>query len=85
MRKTDVLDYFDGRVQALADFLQVHRQTIYQWPELVPEGKAARLEKLTSGALRYDPSVYASQKLLPATKSALRVRRSTRIDKSRSK
>jgi transcriptional repressor of cell division inhibition gene dicB len=82
MRKTDVLDYF-GSVQAVATVLQIHRQTVYQWPALVPEGKAARLEKLTDGALRYDPSVYASvQKSLPATKSGLRLRRSTPVDKS---
>lgn len=58
MRTTAVINYYGSRggVRGLANALGISVQGIYQWGEWVPESSARRLEKITQGALRIDPS-----------------------------
>lgn len=58
MRKSDVLAHFDNSVQATADALGITRSAVHQWPEIVPEGSAYKLQVITGGRLRVDPSLY---------------------------
>jgi hypothetical protein len=57
MRKTIAIDFF-GSPAALARSLGISRQSVHGWKELVPEGKASRLERMTGSRLKYDPTVY---------------------------
>jgi hypothetical protein len=67
MQKSDVLVYFGSQTDA-AKFLRISHSAISQWPTLVPEGLAARLEKKTQGRtrnrvrLRYDYRLYEDRK-----------------------
>ena len=58
MDKKDALKYFDtnpkkSATRMIAEALGISTQYVSQWPQLVPEGMAARLEKLTDGELEY--------------------------------
>jgi DNA-binding transcriptional regulator YdaS (Cro superfamily) len=57
MKKSDAINYF-GNQSLLADALNIRPPAVSQWPDLVPEKQALKLEKLTNGALKYDPNVY---------------------------
>jgi DNA-binding transcriptional regulator YdaS (Cro superfamily) len=57
MLKQSVLDHF-GSQTALSDFLKISNSSISQWNDVIPEKQALRIEKLTNGALKYDPSFY---------------------------
>lgn len=57
MLKQFVLDHF-GSQTALSDFLKISNSSISQWNDVIPEKQALRIEKLTNGALKYDPSFY---------------------------
>ena len=61
MNKKTVLKHFGGKVRAVAKFLDVSTQYISQWPELVPEVQAARLEILTNGELEYRLEDYVKE------------------------
>ena len=37
-------------------------QAVYDWPEIIPEAMAARLEKITEGKLVYDHVFYMGLK-----------------------
>lgn len=58
MNKKDVLRYFKGGPREIAAAIDISTQYISQWRELIPEAMAARLDKFTDGALKYDPQVY---------------------------
>jgi len=60
MLVADALKHF-GQRRALARAAGVAPSSLYSWGELVPEGRAARLERATNGALKYDPDVYQKQ------------------------
>lgn len=58
MKKTDAINFFTREneashkgVRRLADYLGVTPQSIYMWPDEVPDGQAARLHLLTKGHL----------------------------------
>jgi transcriptional repressor of cell division inhibition gene dicB len=57
MRKIDVLEHFKS-ASAAADALGVSVAAISGWDEIVPEGSAYKLQVITGGALRVDPSLY---------------------------
>lgn len=42
----------------VARALGVSRQAVAKWGEVVPEGSAYKLESLTGGELKVDPSLY---------------------------
>lgn len=58
MDKPTVIEYY-GSVKTVADALSISTQAVYSWPARIPERSAARLDRLTSGVLSYDPSDYA--------------------------
>lgn len=57
MWKTDVFNFY-GSWTAIAKVLFITPSAVAQWPELIPEKYAYRLEKLTRGHLKVDPMLY---------------------------
>jgi hypothetical protein len=51
MRKRDAIKHF-GSAAALAKALGISRQSVHEWPDEVPEGRAYQIEVLTAGALK---------------------------------
>ena len=58
MKKKTVIKHFKGSPRAVAEAIDVTTQYVSQWPELVPEAMAGRLDKLTNGRLKYNPQTY---------------------------
>jgi DNA-binding transcriptional regulator YdaS (Cro superfamily) len=58
MQKTEALAHFGGSQTKCAKAIGYTRSAVNQWPELIPEKAAARLERATNGALVYDLSLY---------------------------
>lgn len=58
MLKVDVIAHFKT-VAELARALEITTQAVSDWGDLIPEGKAYKLQVLTGGVLRVDPSLYA--------------------------
>ena len=58
MRKDQVIEHFQGKPVLVAKALKLTRSAISQWGEIVPEAQAMKLERLTGGALVYNPAVY---------------------------
>ena len=61
MLTIDAVQYFDGR-RALAERLGITTQAVAKWGEAVPEGSAYKLQAVTNGRLRVDPSVYPGRR-----------------------
>ncbi|MBA5203064.1 hypothetical protein H2Y57_05105 [Pectobacterium aroidearum] len=59
MYKADAIKYF-GNLTKLAMAAGVKLPSASAWGEVIPERRAARLERLTNGALKYDPALYES-------------------------
>lgn len=57
MWKTEVFNYY-GSWSAVARVLFITPAAVTQWPALIPEKHAYRLEKLTQGQLKVDPMLY---------------------------
>ena len=57
MKKADVISHF-GTESAVAEALEISRQAVNKWPDVVPEGIAYKLQVLTAGHLRVDPAAY---------------------------
>ena len=62
MRKVDVLKHFNNKQEAICKLLDITSGAIPQWGEIIPKARALELEKLTGGALTYDPSYYRRSK-----------------------
>ncbi|MDI3359741.1 Cro/CI family transcriptional regulator [Lelliottia sp. V89_10] len=60
MKTEDVIKHF-GKKSNVARALKIARSSVSGWGELVPERRAARIEKITGGALKYDSSLYESK------------------------
>ena len=58
MNKSDVIEHF-GSVRKTAMALNCTPQYVYQWGQYVPEGIAYKLQVMTGGKLRVDPTVYS--------------------------
>ena len=65
MKKDDVLNHF-GSVKSISEKLEIDPVAVYQWPEIIPELQAFRLDFLTSGALRYRSDPYDKQRAAKA-------------------
>lgn len=65
MKKNDVLDHFKS-VKSISKKLEIDPVAVYQWPEIIPELQAFRLDFLTNGALRYRPDPYDKQRAAKA-------------------
>ena len=61
MKKIDVIDHFGSQV-AVKEVLGINKSSVSQWSEIIPEKQALRLEKITKGVLKYDPSLYRKDK-----------------------
>ncbi|ASG88436.1 Cro/CI family transcriptional regulator [Salmonella enterica] len=61
MLTKDALNFF-GTKTRLAREAGVRLQSLYKWGELVPEGRAMRLQTASGGALVYDPALYDQHK-----------------------
>lgn len=57
MYKSIVINHF-GKQAEVTRVLSLSKGCISQWGEIIPEKQAARLEKITKGKLKYDPSLY---------------------------
>lgn len=57
MYKSDVIKHFGTRI-ALAQKLNISPSAITQWPDVIPEKQAYRIEKITKGVLKVNPSLY---------------------------
>lgn len=57
MKTADVISHF-GKKANVARALKISRSSVSEWGDLVPEKRAARLEKITGGALKYDSALY---------------------------
>lgn len=60
MKKADAILYFGTRA-AIAKELGISRAAVSRWGELIPPAPAALLEKLSNGALRFDPKAYTKR------------------------
>lgn len=58
MYKNDAILFFKGNQAALAKAAGVSPQAVFQWGDLVPEGRAQRLVEASNGALVYDKHIY---------------------------
>ncbi len=57
MKKDDVLKHFGSRVLT-AKALNVTRQYVSQWRDIIPMGIAYKAESVTGGVLKVDPALY---------------------------
>lgn len=57
MRKADVLRHY-GNAAAAARALGISRAAVHNWPKLVPESSAYKIQVITDGALVVDPADY---------------------------
>lgn len=57
MKTSDAIRYFGNRTR-IAKTLRISRAAVSQWGDLVPLPSAARLEKLTFGALALEIADY---------------------------
>jgi DNA-binding transcriptional regulator YdaS (Cro superfamily) len=58
MNKKTVLAHF-GTQTLVASALSIKQASVSKWGHVIPEKQALRIEKLTNGALKYDPALYA--------------------------
>ena len=59
MNKQDVIRHFGGSQVKVAEALGITKSAVSQWDEVIPEGVAYKVQVMTAGMLRVDPSVYA--------------------------
>ena len=57
MNKSSVVEFY-GSQRAVAVALMISDQAVSSWKEIIPEGAALKLEKLTNGALKHDALLY---------------------------
>ena len=58
MFKSNAIRYF-GSIKRLHQVLKITSGAVSQWEEIIPEKQAMKLERITNGALKYDPALYA--------------------------
>jgi len=66
MHKSVVIEYYETQAKVAAA-LGITRSGVSFWSDLIPEKQAMRLERITEGELKYDPSLYEN-KNSPQTK-----------------
>lgn len=60
MRKADALELYKTPLK-LAEAAGVTRSAVYMWKDTVPELTAYKLQAVTGGALKVDPSLYPAK------------------------
>jgi ribosomal protein L14 len=58
MLKSAVLAFFDNNGAAVARAIGVTRSAVNQWPPVIPEAMAYRVQEATQGALKVDATLY---------------------------
>ena len=66
MLKKDVVKFFTSQTRLSKALGFKSTGAVSQWGEVIPEKQALRLEKITEGALRYDPELYEPVQESPA-------------------
>lgn len=61
VKKKDVIEHF-GSEAAAADALEISRQAVNKWGEVVPEAVAYRVHALSKGKVPFDPEVYSRRR-----------------------
>ncbi len=61
MDKASVIKFYGNNQSEVARVLDITRASVSCWPDRVPEKQAMRLERLTNGELKYDPSLYETK------------------------
>jgi transcriptional repressor of cell division inhibition gene dicB len=69
MLKKDVIAYYGSSGQ-VAQALEISRQAVEKWPDVVPEGSAYKLQVITNEALRVNPLLYGKNPSAHATHAA---------------
>lgn len=77
MLKEKVIAHFGSQI-AVARALNICKQAVSNWPEIVPQGSAYKLQFLTAGILHVDPTLYPK-------KIVKKKRRKARRGRARSK
>lgn len=57
MLKADVKAHF-GTLDAIADAIGITKSAVSNWDKIVPQGSAYKIQVVTGGKLRVDPSLY---------------------------
>lgn len=57
MKKQEVIKFFGG-VCKTAQVLGIKHPSVSEWPEVIPEGRAYQIEKISKGKLRVDVKLY---------------------------
>lgn len=60
MLKSTVKSHFKSS-KVIAKVLGISKSAVAQWPEIVPERSAYRLQYITSGQLQVDPTLYRAK------------------------
>lgn len=61
MLKQTAIEHFGGAV-GLARAIGRTVQAIGEWPEIIPEGMAYKIQVITGGKLQVDPALYGKAK-----------------------
>lgn len=59
MKVETALDFYKTQ-QLLGKALGISQAAVSKWGQLMPEKQALKLERITDGALKYEPSLYAT-------------------------
>jgi hypothetical protein len=57
VKKIDVIAYFGTGVE-VAKILDITPAAVSKWGSIIPELQAMKLERLTNGALKYNPALH---------------------------
>lgn len=58
MYKKDVLAHYNHRQVNVARAIGISHAAVWAWGDIIPERMAYRLERITGGTLKVDPSLY---------------------------
>ena len=61
MKKKDVISFFGGNIQT-AGALEVTKQAVNGWGDIVPRGIAYEVQVKSKNALKVDPAIYSRMK-----------------------
>jgi transcriptional regulator with XRE-family HTH domain len=61
MKKIDVYQHYKT-LPRIAKALGISKSAVSQWPDIVPEGSAYKLEVLTKGRLTVDRTLYGKRR-----------------------
>ncbi len=69
MLKKTALDHFGGSAAQVAKAIKRTTQAVNDWPDVVPEGMAYKLQVVTGGKIQVDAALYEKPAPQAATKT----------------